>query len=305
MAREPAFAPLPNGMIVLPIFSMEEYMIQYFGQQQRWEAISFPVPTGGKHRWDEFCKLQFPVIGAGALQWMAGMATMAIKPWKVGVLVNAGQQDSKFLTYPELVFQATTTSVRDSPFVTLPPELKVSISTSGLTFEPLTADDVRARLASDRRYVLTTPIARLELIVLLLGHPEIASVTIVFAELPKWKSWVKGSSKQMNSLVRRNPENPKFTDKDKLVVTQILNSWSFVSEQGRGMMVEIVFTDEEIVVGQETVVYEAEEGDLLRDRTVNTKLTVSEMLDYNAPLAGGKPSDPFSRTLHSKQQMKN
>lgn len=106
--RIPALLELPNGMVVVPVFSMEEYMDQYFSLVDAFESCWFPVPRMGS-RYESFCAMPFPVAATGTLRCHSALATAALGTCKLpplGILLNPGQRTSKFITYPEMVYLA-------------------------------------------------------------------------------------------------------------------------------------------------------------------------------------------------------
>lgn len=106
--RVPALLELPNGMLVVPVFSMEEYLDQYFSVVDAFESCWFPVPRMGS-RYESFCGMPFPVAATGTLRCHSALATAALSAFKLpplGILLNPGQRTSKFITYPEMVYLA-------------------------------------------------------------------------------------------------------------------------------------------------------------------------------------------------------
>lgn len=104
--RIPALLELPNGMVVVPVFSMEEYMDQFFSLVDAFESCWFPVPRMGS-RYESFCAMPFPVAATGTLRCHSALATAALASCNIpplGVLLNPGQRTSKFITYPEMVY---------------------------------------------------------------------------------------------------------------------------------------------------------------------------------------------------------
>ncbi|RNF05887.1 hypothetical protein TraAM80_04266 [Trypanosoma rangeli] len=109
--RRPVLTQMPNGMLVLPVLSMEDYLDYYFCWVDAFEFCWFPIPRMGTC-FEGFCQLPFPVTAVGSMQHFSALATVAFRASQFGILVNPGQHTSKLVTYPEMVELAKQRSMR-------------------------------------------------------------------------------------------------------------------------------------------------------------------------------------------------
>ncbi|EPY35946.1 hypothetical protein STCU_00832 [Strigomonas culicis] len=288
-------------MLVVPVFSMEEYLDQYFALTQVFESCWFPSPRSGS-RFEEFCKQEFPVCATGEVQHHAMLATVAFQHHQLGILVNAGQRTSKFLTYPEMVELSKIKKMRfrdrrsdlmvqrdDGTTESLfDPHLMTTHDTQKLPFKRVLPHQLAAKLAA--RPPLP-PIAQLELHLLLEPYEEIASVYIRTVERPKWRQ-ILGASEKMTQIdvVCASASQKPSTD-----FLDHLKRWSFLREFKSDVHIELTHTIPVKQEGNEFMcVYTAADGNLLRE--MNTKksgMTLAESLGFNDPLVDGQGRKPY------------
>lgn len=259
--RFPALLEMPNGMLVLPVFSMEEYMDHYFSLVSAFESCWFPVPRMGS-RWETFCAMEFPVTVTGTLRHHSGLATTAVGRWEekdnsspqrvsrsapqatnipVGILVNPGQRTSKFVTYPEMVYLAEMMKrrVRDRKAeLTVPnpktgktelifPEgLITTFDTRKMAMKRLEPREVVAKAQNSSILTAIPPVAQLELHLILHVFEEISEVYIRTVRRPKWRRML--DKQEWMTQIDVIPFSP--TKKPPPSFVQALQRWSFMKE---------------------------------------------------------------------------
>lgn len=289
--RVPTLLELPNGMIVLPIFSMEEYLDFYFSRVGVFESSWFPHPKNGS-QWDVFCGLEFPVCGIGSIEHMAMLGTVALGGVQVAVLLNPGQSTSKFITYPEMVHlsKAKRMKVRDRSTQIVQTDEKgnetfvfdkntmVVFNTSRWELKRVLPQELPSKL-KDRPPI--PPIAQMELHLLLYPYPEITHVFVRSVLRPKWRRMMGGPERMTQidvvSAPGRKPDAEFF---------EHLKRWSYMREFNSEVHVELTDKVPEREGAHPFMcVYRAGDGDMLRDNLTYHGMTISESLAYNEPLA--------------------
>lgn len=306
--RVPVLMTLPNGMPVLPIFSMEEYMDAYFSRTNVYDSCWFPVPRHGT-QWEEFCRLPFPACVTGSIQHFSTLATVALGGRQLGILVNPGMRTSKFLTYPEMVAltQLRQQKSKDRRVLLSPSHRGESAGPEGEKEAPL-FDETFMRTFDTSRMALTRlephqladclaqrpplpPVAQLELHLLLHVYPEIESVYVRTVDRPRWRKMLGASDKMMQiDVVCSAGSKP-----DKAFFTH-LQRWSFMREFNSDVHVEL--TDQvpsrESSSGPFMCVYtKATDGQLLRSMSTYKGRTLADQLGYNEPLTDSKGNKPY------------
>nr|VDZ49054.1 hypothetical_protein_conserved [Leishmania donovani] len=308
--RVPGLMVLPNGMPVLPIFTMEEYMDSYFSRTNVYESCWFPVPRSGT-QWEEFCKLPFPACVTGSIQHFSTLATVALGSHQLGILVNPGMRSSKFITYPEMV---TLTQQRQQkrknrrPAVTpatsaegstaaAPTEerlfdenLMMTFDTNKLPLKRLEPHDLAACMAQRPPI---PPVAELELHLLLHVYAEIEAVYIRTVERPRWRR-VLGASEKMTQIdvVCSPPRKP-----DKSFFGH-LQQWSFMKEFNSDVHVELTSRApaQEGSTDSFMRIYSNEaDGKLLRSMATFKGRTLADQLGFNEPITDGHGNKPYER----------
>lgn len=324
--RQPALLEMPNGMLVLPVFSMEEYMDHYFSLVDAFEACWFPVPRMGS-RWDSFCAMEFPVAATGTLRYHSALATMALgQDHQVGVLVNPGQRTSKFITYPEMVGLAEIMNqrVRDRSVdlavqnsetgewdTIFPRGLITTFDTRKMKMKRVVPEELHQRRRNQQRQANTDSkamaadeaipyIARLELHLLLHQFEEIAEVYVRTVERPAWKK-VFGAPQFMTQI----DVIPFSADKKPpSSFLEALKKWSFIKEFNTDVHIQLTGVAPDRTTGKigETCsrVYSPEDGNLLRSMTTFHGITLADSLQFNDPLTDEndrKPYEPYGGTV--------
>ncbi|KPI85791.1 hypothetical protein ABL78_5148 [Leptomonas seymouri] len=301
--RVPALLKLPNGMPVLPIFSLEEYYDYYLGRTDSFESCWFPVPRGGS-QWEEYCKLPFPVCVTGGIQHFSMLATVALGGPQLGILVNPGQRSSKFITYPEMVTltQMKRQKSRDRNLSLKTPSADGTSSewifdinlmtTFDTTKMPLVRLEPQELPALLRERPSIPPVAQLELQLLLFRYEEIQSVYIRTADRPKWRT-VFGASEKMTQIdvvcdPAKKPDKEFFTH---------LQRWSFMKEFNSDVHVELTSTVPKHTDPSDSFmcVYTQEDTALLRSMSTFKGLTLADQLGFNEPIADAQGNKPYER----------
>lgn len=330
--RQPALLEMPNGMLVLPVFSMEEYMDHYFSLVDAFEACWFPVPRMGS-RWDSFCAMEFPVAATGTLRYHSALATMALgHDCQVGVLVNPGQRTSKFITYPEMVALAEIMSqrVRDRSVdlavqnpttgeweTIFPRGLITTFDTRKMKMKRVVPSELHRRrlqcqkAAADEHKVgagetgneaeeNTIPyIARLELHLVLHQFEEIAEVYVRTVERPAWKKVFGGPPfmTQIDVIPFSSDKKPPAS------FLESLKGWSFMKEFNTDVHIQLTSeVPKPSGKAGETCsrVYSPEDGNMLRSMTTFHGITLADSLQFNEPLTDEndrKPYEPYGGTV--------
>ncbi|CAD2216618.1 hypothetical protein AGDE_02367 [Angomonas deanei] len=300
--RVPPLCRLPNGLLVLPIFSMEEYLDHYFSRVEKYESSWFPFPRNGT-QWENFCSLEFPVCCTGELQHYGAFATVAY-PYQFGILLNPGQSASKFITYTEMVELAKVKRERASrkrnvklrdkdtqgnSRLLFDETLLTTFNTEKTKFEWIPPERVEECMR-DRPPI--PPISQMELHLLLFPYPEISSVYIHTVDQPRWRQMMGSTEKTTRiEVVCEGKEKP-----DKAFFDH-LQRWSFMKEFSTDVHVELTNKIPTQVEGNQYMcVYTAADGDMLR-RAENYKgTTLAEALGYNDPLTDADGKHYFGTT---------
>ncbi|GET92931.1 hypothetical protein, conserved [Leishmania tarentolae] len=308
--RVPVLMVLPNGMPVLPIFTMEEYMDSYFSRTNVYDSCWFPVPRSGT-QWEEFCKLPFPVCVTGNIQHFSTLATVALGHHQLGILVNPGMRSSKFITYPEMVtltqqrqqkrkhrqLAVTQATSADASAAAAPMEerlfdenLMMTFDTNKLPLKRLEPQDLAACMAQRPPI---PPVAELELHLLLHVYPEIDAAYIRTLDRPRWRRAL-GASEKLTQIdvvcnTLRKPDKSFF---------EHLQRWSFMKEFNSDVHVELTSQApvEEGSTGTFMRVYSNEvDGKLLRAMTTFKGRTLADQLSFNDPITDGQGNKPYER----------
>ncbi|KAG5492831.1 hypothetical protein JKF63_01411 [Porcisia hertigi] len=306
--RIPVMMTLPNGLPVLPIFTMEEYMDSYFSRTDVYDSCWFPVPRGGT-QWEEFCKLPFPVCVTGNIQHFSTLATVALGSYQIGILVNPGMRSSKFITYPEMVALSQLRQQKSKyRRLTLTQStaaggggaageaglfdksLMKTFDTTKLSLRRLEPQDLAACMAQRPGI---PPVAQLELHLLLHTYPEIESTYIRTVDRPRWRRMLGASEKMTQIDVVCSPEHKpdkSFFDR--------LQQWSFMKEFNSDVHVEL--TTRVPLQGDTTgtfmCVYSNEvDGKPLRSMSTFKGRTLADQLGFNEPITDGQGNTPYER----------
>lgn len=304
--RVPTLLKLPNGMPVLPIFSLEEYYDHYLGRTDAFESCWFPIPRGGS-QWEEFCKLPFPVCVTGGIQHFSMLATMALGGPQLGILINPGQRSSKFITYPEMV---TLTQMKRQKSKDRNLSLKVPAADGSegsdfifdvnlmTTFDTTKMPAVRLEPQELPALLRTRPpippVAQLELQLLLYKYEEIHSVYIRTVDRPKWRT-VFGASEKMTQIdvvcdPARKPNKEFFAH---------LQRWSFMKEFNSDVHVELTSTaptqDDGLTGNSFMCVYGQQDATLLRSMSTYKGHTLADQLGFNEPISDAQGNKPYER----------
>lgn len=289
--RRPLFMKLPNGMLVVPVFSFEEYQDFYFSRADVYEACWFPVPRMGS-RYEAFCKMTFPVCGLGPMANFCALATMALpEASQFGILINPGQRYSKFLTYPEMVHlakQKKNSVVDNAATAKYHLSLRASFDTSKMTLTRLTPEEA---IAHSKKRPAIPQVAQLELHLLLYSHPEISFVYVRTVKRPAWRKFL-GSSDMLTQIDIVVQEGGEGTF-EKQIVQQKIAEWSFMKEFQTDVHVEFTKVAPAVGVVVEggavppMLLYDGVlDGGMLRSLANLKGMSLKESLDYDAPLIG-------------------
>lgn len=282
--RQPYFLKLPNDMVVLPVFSMEEYQDHFFCRLDMFEPTWFPVPRMGT-RYEAFCKLPFPVCSLGTIQRQAALATMSIPSSQFGILVNPGQRSSKFLTYPELIYLATqkkhafTANEGPEPF---DKSLKRSFDTSAMDLVRLSPREVM-------EHIKTRPgipqVALLELHLLLFSFVDVTEVYVKTVKRPAWKRLMGGLETMTQiDIICRNANNDGGWRSE---LQSVLSRWSFLKEFHTDVHFELLNQRPATLDPSAMKLYDViDDGQLYRQHAAVHKdsFSLRQALDFDAPL---------------------
>ncbi|KAG5492295.1 hypothetical protein GH5_01212 [Leishmania sp. Ghana 2012 LV757] len=310
--RVPVLMTLPNGMPVLPIFTMEEYMDAYFSRTNVFDSCWFPVPRNGT-QWEEFCKLPFPVCVTGSIQHFSALATVALGSHQLGILVNPGMRTSKFISYPEMVSltrlrqqqqknrrrtvtrcaatdgSSTAAAVEESLF---DENLMMTFDTTKMPLTRLEPQDLAACMAQRPPI---PPVAELELHLLLHVYPEIESVYIRTVDRPRWRRMLGASEKMTQIDVVCDPEH-----KPDKCFFEHLRHWSFMKEFNSDVHVELT-SQAPVQVGSTGAfmcVYSNEvDGKPLRAMSTFKGRTLADQLGFNEPITDAQGNKPYERNV--------
>lgn len=299
--RVPVLLKLPNGMPVLPIFSLEEYHNHYFGRTDTFESCWFPVPRNGS-QWEAFCELPFPVCVTGGIQHFSMLATVALGGPQLGILVNPGQRSSKFITYPEMVsltqmkrqkskernlsLKAPSAEGEAADWI-FDVNLMTIFDTTKMPLVRMEPQELPA-LLRDRPPI--PPVAQLELHLLLHRYNEIHSVYVRTVDRPKWRT-VFGASEKMTQIdvvcePGRKPDKEFFAH---------LQRWSFMKEFNSDVHVELtnVAPTHDGTSNAFMCVYAPADATLLRSMVSFKGQTLADQLGFNEPIADAQGNTPY------------
>ena len=90
--------------LVLPVFTLDEYINHYWQRHECWESMWVPFPRNGASK-DGFMGLARPVCGYGSFQNICRLATTAYggRGRTFSLAINPCQPVTKFITFPEMV----------------------------------------------------------------------------------------------------------------------------------------------------------------------------------------------------------
>ncbi|RNF20748.1 uncharacterized protein Tco025E_03656 [Trypanosoma conorhini] len=299
--RLPVLMQMPNGMLVLPVFSMEEYLDHYFCRVDVFESCWFPIPRMGT-RFEEFCQLPFPVTAVGSMQHFSALATVALRVSQFGILVNPGQRTSKFITYPEMVELAKQRSMRPKERNT---DLKrrtngveedifdrsflCGFDTTKLVMKRIEPFQLEELLCHRPRI---PPVAQLELHLLLFEYESITKVFVRTVDRPRWRR-VFGASQKMTQI-----DVVIEGGKPDRAVFERIKKWSYMREFHSDVHVEFTAVAPKVQEGDEAqAVYETADGKLLREMKAFRGVTLRKAIGYDEPLldAHGNPASFVAR----------
>ncbi|KAH9601900.1 hypothetical protein LSM04_009403 [Trypanosoma melophagium] len=286
--RRPVLMQMPNGMLVLPVFSMEEYLDHYFSRVDAFESCWFPIPRMGS-QYENFCSLPFPVTAVGGMKHFSALATVALSPMQFGILVNPGQRTSKFITYPEMVELARQQSLRPKDRNSnlkrknggieedlFEPTFRRGFDTRKLLMKRVEPSEVGKILAQPPSIPL---VATLELHLLIFEYENISKIFVRTVERPRWCR-VFGASEKMTQIdvviEGGKPDREIF---------ERIKKWSFMGEFHSDVHIEFTATPPEGVVGDGMImVYDKADGKLLRDMKTFRGVTLRSAIGYDDPL---------------------
>lgn len=293
--RRPVLMQMPNGMLVLPVFSMEEYLDHYFCRVDAFESCWFPIPRMGT-RYEEFCQLPFPVAAVGNMQHFSTLATVALGSTQFGILVNPGQRTSKFITYPEMVELAKQRGMRPrdrrtdlkGKFGSAEKDLYDSVFRCGFDTRKLVMTRVEPSQLEGllRERPKIPPLAQLELHLLLFEYEVISKVFVRTVDRPRWRR-VFGATEKMTQI-----DVVIEGGKPDRVIFESLKKWSFMDEFHSDVHVEFTALAPGGTKGDEMMcVYESADGRLLRGMKSFRGTTLRKTIGYDEPLldAHGNP----------------
>lgn len=286
--RLPMLMALPNGMLVVPMFSMEEYLDNYFSRCDVYQSCWFPCPRMGSQR-EVFEKMTFPVCATGDITKLSALATVALRPYQFAILINPGQRSSKFITYPEMVSltkekrlpgkNRALSIVDKDGNCRFDSHLVRCFDTSKMPVNRVEPHQVEALMS--RRPPLP-PIAQMELHLLLSPFAEIAEVYIRTAERPKWRTYL-GASEVLTQI----DVVPKQGAKVPVLFMEHLQRWSYMSEFKMDVHVELNNTAPTSTDGHPVMcVYTQEDGRLWRGMCParEKKPSIAEWIGYHDPI---------------------
>ncbi|CCW61393.1 unnamed protein product [Phytomonas sp. EM1] len=302
--RVPKLLEMPNGLLVLPVCSIEECLDQYFCRTNTFESCWFPVPRMGT-RWESFCAMPFPVCVIGSLERICALATVALPPHQFGILINPGQYSSKFITYPEMV---QLSKIKHTPMMerelTLMEEregkkellfdahLMTIFNTQKMALKSVEPHEVEAKM---RARPPIPPIAQLELHLLLFKYPEIERVYVRTVERPRWRTMM-GVPEKLTEIdiipVAGKKPAPDFLTH--------LKRWSYMSEFRMDVHIELTAEVPEPSNGSVPIcVYTSEDGELLRSMYAYKGEAIARSIGFHEPLVdenGRKPYEGYNYT---------
>ncbi|RNF19543.1 hypothetical protein TcG_04696 [Trypanosoma cruzi] len=293
--RRPVLMQMPNGMLVLPAFSMEEYLDHYFCRVDAFESCWFPIPRMGT-RFEEFCHLPFPVTAVGSMQHFSALATVALRSSQFGILVNPGQRTSKFITYPEMVELAKQRSMRPKDRNTdlkrksngveediFDRSFRCGFDTRKLVMRRVEPVELEELL---RHRPKIPPVAQLELHLLLFEYESISKVFVSTVDRPRWRRVFNASEKMTRIDVVIEGGRP-----DRAIFERI-KKWSYMGEFHSDVHVEFTAVSPEASKGDEMqLFYDSSDGKLLRGMKAFRGITIRRAIGYDDPLldAHGNP----------------
>lgn len=243
-ARLPHLCQMPNGLVLMPTFSFEEYLNHYFQRIGEYDSMWFPVPRMGT-KYDDFCSLPFPVCCTGKIQNMCSLATVAYErqgsslagAGQFGLVVNPNQTSTKFLSFPEMIRLAQKETFSAEEIEGFHPCLQRCFDTSKITFKRLTMKDAVAVMRN--RPTAVPPVAQLELHLLMFELEHVKRVYVRNVNTPRWKRML-GKPESMTQIdivvYEKSRENSRS-------IADRLTGWSFLKEFDSDVHVEITTED--------------------------------------------------------------
>ncbi|CCW68922.1 unnamed protein product [Phytomonas sp. Hart1] len=299
--RVPNLLEMPNGLLVLPVFTVEETIDHYFSRNDIFESCWFPVPRMGT-RWEPFCALPFPACVIGTLEHFSTLATVAL-PHQFAILINPGQYSSKFITYPEMVRlsqikktplmkrELTLVKEKDGKKDLIVDEHLITLfDTRKMTLKRVEPHEVEEKM---RGRPQIPPIAQLELHLLLFKYPEIEKVYVRKVERPRWRTMIGVPEILTEIDIISSPKN-KPPEK----FLQHLKRWSYMKEFL--MDVHIELTTEIPESSGDSIpmcIYTSEDGNFLRSMYTYKKEHLTRNIGYHEPILdelGRKPYEGYN-----------
>lgn len=261
--RQPYLYQLPDGTIVMPVFSYEEYVGHYFQRLNIFESQWFPLPRMGTC-FESFKKEQFPVVAHGSLKQLASLATVAT-PHQLVMLINPGQENSKFLTYPELLDVAGEKGAELKHHHAL----RRLFDTRKWDGRRLGPTEMEPPKPDAPDHVAVPHIARDELRLLMFDLLALQAVFLYSADGVRHVVVVLDTA----------------TAEDEVdVVLERLGRWSYLEESEEPLEVRCDPASAVPAAHTWTKVYDGANVELLRSSVVAEKPTLREALGYDAPL---------------------
>lgn len=263
--RYPYLAQLPNGIVVMPIFSSEVVIDTFFSHQSVWPSCWFPSPRSGSNK-EGFNNLRFPVCGVGRMGKLCSLATVAHAPLKFAVALNLGQGATKIITYSEMLW------LSDRKRTEIPqnaPLFKVALQTKQLSSS---LRRVEGRNLTPRPEDLLVPqIAQVELHLMLFEHTQVKKVFVRSVDAPLWKRFVRTASTTQIVVITNEGVQIPYVDR-------LIRTWSFLRE----MKTEVGVTFRSVEYNEGVLVYSEEvDGHMFRQLAVNNTTTLRERLNYD------------------------
>ena len=275
--RMPHVCQMPNGMLVFPSFSFEEYLNHYFQRLKIFDAVWFPVPRMGS-KYEEYCSMEFPVCATGKIANMCTLATVSVSATQFGLGVNLLQGTTKFLTYPEMIRIAQKAPFSGDTVEGFHPALQRTFDTTKMELKRIsTVAELRAALASRPSI---PQIAQLELQLLIFEFVEVEQIFVRTVATPKWKQML-GKSEVMTQI------DVVLKQKDAKVsraVAERLSGWSFLEEFQSDIHFEFGTVVPPADSGAMLLYDGTVDGEMYRSMAANNGPSLKSLLDYDAPL---------------------
>lgn len=276
-ARLPHICQLPNGMLIFPAFSFEEYLNHYFQRLKIFDSVWFPVPRMGS-KYEDFCNMEFPVCATGKIANMCTLATVAYDANQFGISINLLQNTTKFLTYPEMIRISQKAPFSGETIEGFHPALQRTFNTTKLEVKRIATRKELAEALASRPKI--PQIAQLELQLLIFEFNEIQQVYVRTVATPKWKQLL-GKSETMTQI------DIVLKEKDSTLsraIAERLSGWSFLEEFQSDIHMEFG-TEKPSIDSKAMLLYDGEvDGAMFRAIAINNGPSLKELLDYDAPL---------------------